>query len=170
MNKVFCSTFLLLTLLTACASMPSEVAEPEHAQVVPLPWDITVAGMQTVLNGGFGTFVLEGDEFVLLAWPDIENYNYIILEKASSTPIKDLVRCCEGKIGNQVGQWTMADLVKYLKDKQGYKYVPEPPEHIKIAIQHAIQWMALNWAQSMPTFFVIPMGPVLDGLPQTIRT
>jgi len=60
--------------------------------------------------------------------------------------------------------------VKYLREEKDYKYVPEPPEHIRIAIQHAIQWFSMNWGASMPTFFVIPIGPLMDGLPQTIRT
>lgn len=171
MSKAFLLILIIALALTACAGDYSSYGEPEQAQVVPLPWDIAVAGMQTVLNNGFGTFILEGEQYVLLAWPDIENYNYVILSKASETPIKDLHRCCEGLIGNQVGQFTMADLVRFLKDNKGWKYVNEPPEHIQVAIQHAVQWMALNWAKAMPTIFIVPVGPLKDALPEgNIRT
>lgn len=149
MNKLLSMALLLSLLLSGCAA----------AQVgsgAALGAGETIDGMRSVLSGTPGTFVMQGRDAFLLAWPRGSNYAFTVIGNGS-LPAFNSTRA------NPLA------LTRLVHDLEGAGWKLTTPAALPAFMAEALQAYTIEavmaGTQTLPTILVIPV--IFDFNPPT---
>jgi hypothetical protein len=152
---------VLIFVLTACAA--GQIQAPSAAQSIVAPLSLygTLTGLRSVVQSAPGTFVMENDQLIMLAWPAGANYAFAIFSK-TGRPVCDLFDLLTrmGYAGNKTDVFTMSGLVKWA-EASGWKYILPAalPKTILAALQSYTISAVSAGAQSLPEILLFPIVP-----------
>lgn len=152
-SKIFCLALILAIFLSGCGAV--QVGAPIGALQ-------TLQGMQAVINSAPGTLAMAKDTSVLLAWPCGQNYAFAL--------VRGTIDVIPGLNAQSLETLSFAETVLKLQ-KVGWKIVD--PTQLPAAITGAISAYSVELVmlgvQSLPTIFMVPLGPVeLPAKPEEI--
>lgn len=134
---VYITLFTLVILsINACAPAPL-VGSAE-----------TVAGMQAVVRGEVGTFVMTDGISYMLAWPKGNQYAWTVINNARGIDFNAIRNSAT----------TLTKLVLDL-ERNGFYYVPfdqMPKDIVAQILGYSLTQLVITGVQSFPTVFLVP--------------
>jgi hypothetical protein len=129
----------LALALSACAAVQS-----------PIGAGATFYGMKSVMQQAPGTFVMQANNMILMAWPKGSNYAFAMF--------------CDGACpnasltGKTIGTMTFVDTVKYL-ESMGWKYIQpsDLPGWITKALAMGTAEAAMTAMRALPSIWIVPV-------------
>jgi hypothetical protein len=149
-NKIKIVILALVSLMLACNSVAIGNLQKNESNfndvkqsgfIMPVDLYATLAGLQGVIKGNPGTFLMGFRNVVMFAWPDRGCYSFAVFE-ASGKPILDMVESM-GLNGQRVDIWSMTDFVKFLQSK-GWQFMD--PNQLPATMLAALQSYAITAA------------------------
>ncbi len=165
MNFVFTFALLCSLLLSACSAV--QVAQSGASQLVEVQTvglGETLAGIQAAVQGQPGTFIMESDRLVLVAWARSNSWCFASFSKQGK-PVIDLLSEM-GWNAQAVDTFSFSDFVKSL-EASGWKTIT--PDKLPPALLATLQSFTVTAvetaANSLPTVLILPVV-ITDGAPE----
>jgi hypothetical protein len=136
LSVVFC------LLLCSCAAV-------QPAAVYQVGAGETIAGMRAAMAGQAGTFIMQQNNLVLLAWPNWSSYSFAVLD--ISGRVNDLN-------GLHIDTYNFSAMVKSL-ETGGWKYIEPaavPAALAKALAAYSVE-LVMAGVQSLPSVLVVPV-------------
>lgn len=134
---VYITIFVFLILsINACAPAPLVGAAE------------TVAGMQAVIHGEVGTFVMSDGISYMLAWPKGNQYAWTVINNARGIDFNAIRNSAT----------TLSRLLLDL-EKNGFYYVPfdaMPKDIVAQILGYSLTQLVITSVESFPTVFLVP--------------
>lgn len=162
LSKLFSIALILSLILSGCAAVSTGSGAAMNPQVVLLGAGETVQGLQRVMNGIPGTFVMiDATESVLMfAWPKGENYAFCLLGRDGSLLTANATRAYTVQLA--LGMKSMI--------ANGWRVIDRDqiPSFVGRQVAAAVALMASEASSMMPTIILLPaiwVGPkgAIDG-------
>lgn len=148
MYKLFTIALLLSLLLSACAAVHSGTG------MTAIGASETISGMRRALGGAPGTFVMQGKDAFLLAWPRGSSYAFTVIGNGSLPAFNS----------TRANPLALTRLVQDL-EADGWKITTPAaiPAYVADALKAYTIEAVMAGSQTLPTILVIPV--IIDFAP-----
>lgn len=141
MRVVIAILVVAMLLSTACAAV--DIA-PAH----------TANGLLRAVQNAPGTFMMQSEKLVMVAWPQGANYGFAVFTRDGHAveQFKELASCC----GTKASSPTMGQLVQFLKD-QGWTRIYALPAATAAQIRSLARYFGVASTANF-SLFLLPVG------------
>lgn len=138
---------LLVVMLLSAACAGLDVA-PAH----------TVNGLLRAVQNAPGTFMMQSEKLIMVAWPQGGNYGFAVFTRDGHgvEQFKELASCC----GTKASSPTMSQLVQFLKN-EGWTRIYALPAATAAQIRSLAKYFGVASTANF-SLFLLPIGPAFE--------